>query len=222
MNKRQNNKEYYLETEFEIPKCRFNSYWHQIHEVLKTKPKDFLEIGVGSSFVSNYLKCKKMNVKTFDIDKKLNPDVVGDITNLSKSFKENSFDTILCSEVLEHLPFNSFRICLKEILQVSKRNVIISLPHHALQGVFYFKFPAIKKFLFKVRIPFPFRFRWKIGGAHYWEIGWKGYSLRKIKKIISEYFEIKEIYSVTENPYHWFFVLRKKTNMKRNDLLFKN
>ena len=179
MENRQSNAEFYPDSDYEIPKANFISYWHQINEVLKTKPKDFLEIGIGNGLVSNYLKTKGINVKTFDIDKRLNPTVVGEVDHLAEYFKENSFDTILCAEVLEHLPFSSFRKSLMEIHKVTKKNVVISLPHHALQFLLHIKIPLIRKIILTMRIPFPFHHKWKEGYAHYWEIGWKGYPLKK-------------------------------------------
>ncbi len=210
MDKRQNNTVFYSYQDFEINKGLFISYWHQIDEILKTKPKSVLEIGVGSGFVSNYLRDKGINITTFDIDKELNPDVVGNITRLSDYFSENSFEVILCGEVLEHLPFDLFETCLKEIYKVSKKSVVITLPHHALQFYFHLKIPTLFPISFTTRVPFPFRYKQKIGSAHYWEIGWRGYPLKRIKKEMSKYFKIKKAYPVPEKHYHWFFILKVK------------
>jgi 2-polyprenyl-3-methyl-5-hydroxy-6-metoxy-1,4-benzoquinol methylase len=214
MDQRQSNEAYYPSSDYEVPKANFISYWHQINEVLKTKPKTFLEIGVGEGLVSNYLKRKKINVTTFDIDKKLNPTVTGEVQKLSKYFKENSFDTVLCAEVLEHLPFSYFEKSLREIHKVTKKNVIISLPHHALQFLLHIKIPLIRPIILTMRIPFPFHHKWKEGHAHYWEIGWKGYPLERVKKEMSRYFKIKKVYPVPEKPYHWFFILEARNKRK--------
>ena len=45
-------------TESYDSKGRFSSYWHQIHEIIRLRPKRVLEIGIGNVFVSKYLKEK--------------------------------------------------------------------------------------------------------------------------------------------------------------------
>lgn len=71
-------------------KERFISYWYQINEIIKLDPKRVLEIGIGNGFVSKYLKEKRVNVSTLDIDEKLNPDIVGSV--LDVPFPDNSFE----------------------------------------------------------------------------------------------------------------------------------
>ncbi len=88
-------------------KERFISYWHQINEIINLKPKKVLEIGIGNGFVSKYLKERKVNVLTLDIDKKLNPDIVGSV--LDVPFPDNSFEVIACYEILEHMQYKNFK-----------------------------------------------------------------------------------------------------------------
>ena len=87
-------------------KGRFISYWHQINEVIKLKPKSILEVGIGNGLVANYLKQRNYNVVTLDIDPNLNPMVVGSVLNLP--FHDQTFDVVTCFQVLEHLPYNFF------------------------------------------------------------------------------------------------------------------
>lgn len=63
-------------------KGRFASYWHQINEVQKLKPSTILEIGVGNSFIHNYLRNKGLKISTLDISKELNPDYIGSVLNM--------------------------------------------------------------------------------------------------------------------------------------------
>lgn len=189
-------------------KNRWISYWHQINQVLQTKPKRVLEIGVGNKTVTNYLKARNIEVITIDIDKDLSPDYLCSVTEISKHFKENSFDTILCAEILEHLPFEYFGKSLKEIQKVAKNYAIISLPYHGLNFRFSLKLPLTKERNLLIKIPLPLTH--KYDGEHYWEIGKRGYPLGKILKIISKFFEIEKKYIVPETPSHTFFILKKK------------
>jgi len=189
-------------------KKRWICYWHQIDEVLKTKPKKILEIGIGNKTVSDYLKNQNIKITTVDIDKNLKPDYVCSVTDLSKYLKEKSFDTVLCAEVLEHLPFEYFEKSLKEIKRVTKNYAIISLPYVCINFRFSFKFPLFKQK--KIFIQMPLYKKHEFDGEHYWEIGKKKYPLNKIKKIIQKYFLIEKNYLVWEHPYNMFFILKVK------------
>jgi len=189
-------------------KERFISYWHQINEIIKLNPKTVLEIGVGNGFVSKYLKERKVNILTLDIDKRLNPDVVGSVLNMP--FSDELFDVMACYEVLEHLPFENFSKALSEIFRVSKSYAVLSLPDASRVYRIYIHIPKIG--IFKKLIPLP-RFKnptHKFDGEHYWEIGKAGYPLSKIiNEIQKAGFKIEKTYRIFENPYHRFFILRK-------------
>lgn len=62
-----------------------------------------------------------------DLEAELCPNVVGSITNLP--FVDSAFDVAVAFEVLEHLPFEELGRCLSELRRVSKRRVIVSVPH---------------------------------------------------------------------------------------------
>jgi ubiquinone/menaquinone biosynthesis C-methylase UbiE len=188
-------------------KHRWISYWHQINQVLQTKPKRVLEVGVGSKTVTNYLKAQGIEVITVDIDKDLSPNYVCSVTEISKHFEENSFDTILCAQVLEHLPFENFEKALGELQKVTKKYLILSLPWFGINFRITFKFPLWreKHLFFKLPLPLTHKF----DGEHYWEIGKRNYSPSKIFGIIKKYFEIERRYIIPETPSHTF-ILKKK------------
>jgi hypothetical protein len=85
--------------------------------------KSILNIGGGQK---RYLKNSGFIVteidKEGDNDFSLNLDVIDKLP-----FENNSFDTVLALDVLEHL--EKFYFIFEEILRVSKKNVIISLPN---------------------------------------------------------------------------------------------
>jgi len=189
-----------------VNKSRFISYYYQIKEIYLSNPKKILEIGTGNNFVKKICQ-NDFNYTTLDIDKELNPDIIGSVLKIPK--RENSFDFVLCCQVLEHLPFNDFEKALNELARVSTNDILLSLPYSRIGIKFQLKIPFIRTISILIRIPMFYK-KYKFNGEHYWEIGTRGCSLRKIKKIVSKYFKINKIIYPYENEYHVFFRLRKK------------
>jgi hypothetical protein len=113
----------------------------------------------------------------------------------------------LCAEVLEHLPFEKFEKCLQELRRVSKKYVVLSLPHFGPPIKLSFKVPLFKEIKMALKIPFPTKH--KFNDEHYWEIGKQGYPASKIRKILKKYFKIKKEFIPFENQYHHFYILEK-------------
>ena len=149
-------------------------YWYQKKLLIETKSKKILEIGKGTGTLEMVMEKDGYDFSTLDIDKKLNPDFVGDVVALP--FKDNSYDTSCAFQVLEHIPFEEFEIALRELSRVSKRYVVISLPYASIYisvaiQVFYakvfdkvFKFLKLKPFEpSHINIGFPLFFLDKLG-----------------------------------------------------------
>ncbi|MCR4324833.1 MAG: class I SAM-dependent methyltransferase [Candidatus Curtissbacteria bacterium] len=201
-------KDHYFNLKYDT-KARWISYWYQIKEVISQNPREALEIGVGNKIVSDYLKKVGIIVKTCDFDERLKPDVVASVTKLP--FKKGSFDTVLCAEVLEHLPFREFKKSLKEIHRVTRKKAIITLPHISLTNLYFgFKIiPFLPKREFAAKVDYPFKHKFE--GEHYWEIGKRGYGLKKVTEAISRTgFKVEKTYYPPENPKHQFFILKKE------------
>jgi len=190
-------------------KGRFISYWYQINEIIKLNPEKVLEIGIGNGFVSKYLKERKVNISTLDVDKRLNPDMVGSVLNIP--FSDESFDVVACYEVLEHIEYKNINKALSEIFRVSKSYAILSLPDAGRVYRVYLQIPKIGVFKRLISLPRLKNPIHKFDGEHYWEIGKAGYPLGKITKDIERAgFIIKKTCRVFENPYHRFFILKKE------------
>ena len=109
------------------------SRWRRIEKFLDRDSKTLLDIGSQDLFFYNKLKDKYEVTLTdyspkFDIIKKEN------VQNLS--FKENSFDIVLCQEVLEHVldPIKA----IQELRRVTKKQLIITIPNEPFFTLFRF------------------------------------------------------------------------------------
>ena len=191
---------------------RFISYFHQIDLIRRLNIEDVLEIGIGNKTVSNYLKEQNIKITTCDFDKTLNPDYIADIRKLP--FNDEKFSCVTAFEILEHLPFRDFSVALSELSRVSKRYVIVSIPYSSFYIEFLIRFPfvnkIIKKDFLRLFLHFPFFSHKYLSDQHYWEIGRKGYSLRKVEREIEKKFKIIKQFRFPILTYHQFFVLEKK------------
>lgn len=96
-----------------------------------------LDAGCGEGFVSHSLNNAVSEIKTLGVEytnealeiaKKSFPSYSfeqGDVTALS--YPDGYFDVAVCSEVLEHLKQPEKALC--ELLRVSKKGVVITVPH---------------------------------------------------------------------------------------------
>ena len=187
---------------------RWVSYWHQIKSALSPEPKSVLVIGKGDEVVIDVIKSYVSNVKTLDFDESLKPDIAATVESMP--IEDNSFELVLCAQVLEHLPFEKFEKCLSEIKRVSKRDIVLSLPHFGPSVKASLKVPFMKEKNIAFKIPY--RMEHKFNGKHYWEIGKKNYPLSRIKRTIRKYFEIKDHFVPYENDYHHFFILENHSS----------
>jgi SAM-dependent methyltransferase len=185
---------------------RWTSYYTQVNEVLAFEPERVLEIGVGNGMVSDALKRQGLAVTTLDIDATLQPDLVGSVEAIPVA--DGAFDVALCAEVLEHLPFEKFETCVRELLRVSRKGVVLSLPHWGYTLRCVADVPLLP----------PLRWAWKLptstvlaqGGVHEWEIGRTGYPPARIRSVIERFATIEKEWLSPWMPYHRFFCLHPK------------
>ena len=88
-----------------------------------------LTIGAGGEvgdLLDDYARRQEFTVTSFDIDEKYRPDILGDIC--AHDFGETSFDVIVLSEVLEHVPAPHLAIeNIHRILKIDGR-LILTVP----------------------------------------------------------------------------------------------
>lgn len=179
-------------------------------EIMKTGPKSVLEIGPGPGIVIRAIRDFGVFGVTADIDSRLRPTVGADITRLP--FGDNSFDCVLAAEVLEHIPFIEAARAIAELVRVSRKTVVITLPHYSMFAPSF----ALKIFPFVPRVQkvFPislFAPEHKFDGQHYWEIGKRETTISKVRHVLSTVIgsKLTRDYLIEENPFHHVFVLTK-------------
>lgn len=195
-----------------VDEHRWNSYYYQIKEGLNNDG-DVLVIGVGDGVVVNVLGDFGKVVDTFDFDPELEPNIVGSVTKIDEIVKKK-YDTILCCEVLEHIPFEEFEDTIKRISRCVNSKFILSLPNSSARLDVNVKLPKLPNVKIRKLIKKPFQKEYKIedqgNGEHYWEINAKGYSEKRITDILKKYFVIEKRYIPSDNMYHIFYILRPR------------
>lgn len=108
---------------------------NRIMTIIQMIPNDvdsLLEVGCGDGRIINNLKNTYEKICGIDISNEAlktvkTPKFKGRIENIP--FPVNSFDIVLCSEVLEHLPDTIYEKALKELQRVAKKYILISVPN---------------------------------------------------------------------------------------------
>jgi 2-polyprenyl-3-methyl-5-hydroxy-6-metoxy-1,4-benzoquinol methylase len=121
-----------------IQRLLINNFFSALLDLTEsTSSKSILDVGCGEGFTLKKLKTSnpyhklegiEYSNKSINLGKKLFPDIIirkGNIYDLP--YKKNCFDLILCTEVLEHL--HKPEKGLKEIIKVSKKYLLISVPN---------------------------------------------------------------------------------------------
>lgn len=151
-------------------KQHWNYYWHQASLVFNHIRKDqkILEVGVGSSFLCNYLQSRGWKVVTLDIDPDKKPDIVGDISSMDLS--AISFDCLLAFEVFEHLPYPLFVRAVENICRAEPGFIIFSVPWGKLRLFdLTLQLPQSRPIEFGLHIRKPESPRFFIP-THFWEL----------------------------------------------------
>lgn len=145
-----------------------------------------------------------LDAETLDINNNLNPHYVGDISN-EKYIPPKVYDCVLCAEVLEHIPFDRFGSCLKNLYRTTNRYAVITLPNC-----------LSKKYEFGIMINHHYREvglgkkKNKIAPMHFWELNSDAYcTYKEVAKYLNRFFSIKEEGMIIQNRYHYYYILEK-------------
>lgn len=111
-----------------------------IKEIRRLKPQSILDVGCGEGFTLERLRKAKIGKHLEGVDyldlaiklgKKEHPKLIlkkGSIYDLK--YKDNSFDLVICSEVMEHIDDPAKG--LQELARVTKKYAVLSVPNEPL------------------------------------------------------------------------------------------
>lgn len=154
-------------------------HFHLFKDIAAQVRGDVLEVGTGDGVLRRCVQPFVSSYTVMDINPKLHPEVLGDLSVHQPALAQR-FDAVVVAEVLEHLPFESFALCigyLKSYLRPGGR-LFLTLPHrkgHVMmvtprQRLWMWRFPIGMTSLSEAWNRFV-RGRIWIDPHHRWEIG---------------------------------------------------
>lgn len=187
---------------------RMSSYGYQFDLAMRTNCKSFLNIGSANDILSDLLTKQDKFVVNIDLDINTKPSVNAVLPLLP--FTDDTFDVVMCFQILEHMPFSIFPEMIIEIKRVTKKYIILSVPDISLSRQDRLKY----KFYQMVNRPS----EWSkyqnrtIDKEHFWEIGFGDISEMSLIKIFEkENLAINNNFRNKHHSYHHFFLLQKIT-----------
>lgn len=186
--------------------ARWSCYYIQIKEVLALNPQTVLEIGPGDGLFGWYVQKNGISYTSCDHADDISSNAKANLGFEPLPFADNSFDVVCAFQVLEHIPFDKVPMALSELSRVSKKFVALDIPQYSFHFQFVFKVPLLPYISKHFVVPRPIKN--KFDGFHYWEISKKGFSVKKVRNLINEYFNIKKEFSIVQNPKERFYILK--------------
>lgn len=190
-----------------MSKARWSSIWHQLDEIQMLAPEIVLEIGPGPGLFKTLAATFGITVETLDIDPELNPDHVGSATAMP--FADATYDVVCAFQMLEHLPYEESLLSFAEMVRVSRRHVVISLPDAQTVWRYEIHIPKFGPQVFFIPKPQLNSTVHEFDGQHYWEINKRGYRLARIIADFTKEISLLKTYRSPGYPFHRFFVFER-------------
>jgi predicted SAM-dependent methyltransferase len=183
----------------QIGLCNFVNAFYQLQDLAQFPgARRVLVIGPGQGLDPVVQRWRGYDVTTFDVDSTFSPDVLGSVHNMNM-FRDGEFDVAIASHVLEHLPMEYLDGALAEVARVAA-NALIYLPVNGLSLQLristnyrewdWSRIIDVRKWWRRPDAKVP-RY---MSGAHYWEIGVRGFSRKDVELRMAPHFELLRAY----------------------------
>lgn len=162
--------------------------WMQLNMLACTDARRVLEVGPAMGLVTAMLDNAGYEVTTVDyteqqFDCPRVPHIRGNMLEL-EAIELAGHDAILCCEMLEHVPYDMVDPVLAKFHASGARYLIVSVPHMAFQLTvdLYFNRHCFREYFSLKKFLFLQNFTPEPEYGHQWEIGYRGYSLKRWEK----------------------------------------
>ena len=154
-------------------------HFHVLRDLCELVQGDVLEVGTGDGVMRRCLQPLVRSYAVVDVNAQLQPDVLADLRQPQPQLA-GCFDAVVCTEVLEHIPWADLPLCLAHLHGFLRPGglLFLTLPHrkgHMLvvtprQRLLKWRFPVGLTSLGEAWNRFVRRRIW-IDPHHCWEIG---------------------------------------------------
>lgn len=177
-------------------------YFHVIKDIQHYKPKFVLECGTGNDVVKNIIEPTVKAYNTMDLNEKLKPDFVNDVSVKIKEL-ENKYDLIIACEILEHIDFGLLQRTLENLISYLRTDgkIIITLP---LKRPFVSISSIININPVHFYIP-RLRHLNYVDPCHCWEIGSNGITKYHVEEAIKK--AHGQTVKYMDIPYHGYWII---------------
>jgi hypothetical protein len=164
---------------------RIIQQWTQVHLLNTVDCNKVLEVGPALGLVTSLLVNLGYQVHTIDREPRgfEYPDIphfIKDIKDL-RSEEIAGYDAIICCETLEHIEWEHVGSILATFRASGAKYLIVSVPYMALQLFLeiYLNRNTFKQYFSMKKLLWRKEFKAEPPGGHQWEVGYKGYPLRR-------------------------------------------
>ena len=205
--------EQYFRPEYLSP-ARLSSIGYQFQFAIESGGQTFLNIGTAHGLLEQMLIQLGHTVVGVDIDPLVMPDLIALLPQLP--FSDNSFDTVMAFQVLEHMPLELLSDCFSEMGRVSRAKVIISLPDQSPLSEIAVPTSGLEKLAVRFHKWTVRRQKWRqrvalqMDPEHFWEMGIDGVTEETVLATACE--AQLDFAQMLRNPcfsYHRFFIFDK-------------